>query len=173
MVMTTVESNPRGQTIQIGTCRFPAPVSFDDVLLNDLKWIRNYIFHDPWCRLKIDEPSASMRSDAIRVISDDLEHGWVHSEGNVERTLRDDSRDYHPTNGWPHSKLHALLAAAVGQDLVTGEEDGAGPSSATPAVRDDTAPVRRFLDSTGVIRNDEYPMTLWGMKAYARGRMKR
>lgn len=36
VVMTSVDSYARGQTLKIGTHRFPAPVSFDDVSLTDL-----------------------------------------------------------------------------------------------------------------------------------------
>lgn len=53
VVMTTVESEPRGQTMQIGTRRFLAPVSFDDVSPKDFKWVALI----PWFDL------ATMRAD--------------------------------------------------------------------------------------------------------------
>lgn len=47
-----------------------------------------------------------MRTDTTWVIPDELEPGWIHPEGDVERKLRDDKRDYHRIYGWLHSKFH-------------------------------------------------------------------
>lgn len=59
------------------------------------------------------------------------------------------------------------MVAAVAQNLETGEEEAAGPSSVTPAQNDDTAALHRFLETVWVIRNDEDPMTLSKWNGYA------
>lgn len=57
------------------------------------------VFYDPCRGHKIDERSARMPADATRIISDDLECGWVHTMEDVEWTLHKDTRDYHPIYG--------------------------------------------------------------------------
>lgn len=66
-----------------------------------------------------------------------------------------------------------MMVAVGAPNPGTGYEEAPGPSSVTAAATGDTAAVRRFLESAGVILNDEHPMTLLEMKSYVRGRLMR
>lgn len=103
--------------------------------------------------------------------SKDLECGWLHPDEDVERTLLDDTRDYHPIYGWPHAQFHAWATVAGAQNPVAGDDDVSGPSSAVLMMTDDRASMCRFLEDAVVIRSEEYPMTLLEVKSYVCGRM--
>lgn len=70
----------------------------------------DYIYNDPWRSQKIDKTSARARAWAKRVTPYDLECGWVHLGEDVERTMRDDSGDYHSYYGWPHGHFGTWVA---------------------------------------------------------------
>lgn len=95
----------------------------------------------------------------------------VHPEEDTERTLKDDSNDYHPIFEWPHSQFHAWVAAVHHGNATVGEQDTARTWFARAPVSDYTAAVRRFLENAGAMRHDERPMSLSEMRAYVRGRM--
>lgn len=42
-----------------------------------------YIYYDTWCTEKIDETSAHACAEAMRVIPDDFECRWLHTEEEV------------------------------------------------------------------------------------------
>lgn len=128
----------------------------------------DFFLDDPWRRHTIDEKSAHKRVDAMRVIPCDLKCGCVQVEEHVERTPPDDTRDYHPIYGWPHSWFHAWATASNTSNPVTSGDDVAETPSVAPVVTDDTAPVCRFLENVGVIRSDGDSMMLSKMNAYVR-----
>lgn len=66
----------------------------------------DFVYYDRWWSHKIDDSSTPMCADATRILSDDLECCWVHLEEDVEKTPRDDTRDYHRSYGQPHSQIN-------------------------------------------------------------------
>lgn len=101
-----------------------------------------------------------MLADGTRIIPDYRECGWFHHEEDVDRTLRDDTRDYHPIYWWPQFQIYSWASAAYAQNPVTGYEEVPGPSSPVPSVTDDTAAVRHFLADAWIVRSEEDPMTI-------------
>lgn len=56
----------------------------------------DFVYHDPFMRLKIDEVTARLRATAVGVVPVDALAGWEHDEEGVNRVQHDTSRDYRP-----------------------------------------------------------------------------
>lgn len=131
----------------------------------------HYIYYDRWRGKSNNETSARVRVKGTSVIPDDLECGWVRPEEHVERTMRDESGDYHPYYGLLHGKFGAWVARANHEGGEASLSRALVLSLAAPATSGDTATVCRFLDDAVVIGRDKSPMTLSNMLANVKGRM--
>lgn len=90
----------------------------------------------------------------------------------MDRTPRDASRDYNPLLGQIHNAYHGGPAAAgTGGAGGAGLSTQQGPPQSTNV--DEAAIVRRFLIGTGLLSENEAPMSLLEMNAFVRGRMQR
>lgn len=78
---------------------------------------------------KIDEMSARARSEPTRVIAGNLECGWVHPEEDVERTMRDDSGNYHHYCGRPYGQFFKWVARANQEDVEASRVEASVSSS--------------------------------------------
>lgn len=135
--------------------------------------VGDFVYCNPIPRHKVYDASNRIRADATRIVSDDLECGWVEQEEDVERTLCEDTRDYYVSYWWRHSQFHAWATVASIQSPVMGDNVAAGLSSVVPRETDYTAAVRRFLKDAGVVRTDEEPVTMSEIHDYLHGRLMR
>lgn len=133
-------------------------------------------YYDPWERRKIDANAAVNRASATCVVPEGMSFGLVHEDEDVERTPRDESRDF---NGY------VRVTETLPRMVQPNRTYGGGSSSnepyvgydmpATPGVTNDDGltTVRRFLEESGVLSSSDPTMSLSELLAYVRGHLSR
>lgn len=140
----------------------------------------NFIYDDPWTRMKIDEQRARSRAAAARVVPQDVPIGWVHVEKDTPRTPRNALHDYVPVQvNLSYGSLpqqqdnHNVGPTACG--VIEPVEQGLMVSSGGEGFRadNDVVVVRKFIEDAGALSASDASMSFAEMRGYVCRRMAR
>jgi len=122
----------------------------------------DFVYYDPWQRVKVSREVALNRAAAARVVPDDLPSGWDHVEADDDRPPRDAFRDFDPNV--PPREVTPYYPVV--------EAPAAAPTTAASDVADAVVTIRRFLEEANILSVDDPVMTRNEMLFFVRGRMR-